>query len=38
MKRSGPSERCALKDLQKIERGIKRCLDFITGDDGDQGS
>ena len=23
------------KELQKIERGIRRCLDFITGGDGD---
>ena len=27
-----------LKDLQQVERGIKRCLDFITGGDGDPGS
>jgi hypothetical protein len=27
-----------LKELQDVERGIKRCLDFITGGDGDPGS
>jgi site-specific DNA recombinase len=27
-----------LKDLQQVERGIDRCLDFITGGDGDLGS
>jgi len=27
-----------LKDLQQVERGIDRCLDFITGGDGDPGS
>jgi hypothetical protein len=27
-----------MKDLQQVERGIKRCLDFITGGDGDPGS
>ena len=27
-----------LKDLQQVERGIKRCLEFITGGDGDPGS
>ena len=27
-----------LKDLQQVERGIKRCLDFITEGDGDPGS
>jgi hypothetical protein len=27
-----------LKDLQQVERGIKRCLDFIIGGDGDPGS
>jgi site-specific DNA recombinase len=26
------------KELQQVERGIKRCLDFITGGDGDPGS
>jgi hypothetical protein len=32
------SARHLLKDLQQVERGIKRCLDFITGGDGDPGS
>jgi len=32
------SARHLLKDLQEVERGIKRCLDFITGGDGDPGS
>ena len=27
-----------LKELQDVGRGIKRCLDFITGGDGDPGS
>src|SRR5262249_6892193 len=27
-----------LKDLQQVERGIQRCLDFIAGGDGDPGS
>jgi site-specific DNA recombinase len=27
-----------LKELQQVERGIKRCLAFITGGDGDPGS
>jgi hypothetical protein len=27
-----------LKELQDVERGIKRCFDFITGGDGDPGS
>ena len=27
-----------MKDLQQVERSIKRCLDFITGGDGDPGS
>jgi site-specific DNA recombinase len=27
-----------VKDLQQVERGIKRCLDFITGGDGDPSS
>jgi site-specific DNA recombinase len=26
------------KELQDVERGIRRCLDFITGGDGDPGS
>ena len=33
----GQSQRL-LKDLQQVERGIKRCLEFITGGDGDPGS
>jgi site-specific DNA recombinase len=33
----GASQRL-LKELQQVERGIKRCLDFITGGDGDPGS
>ena len=32
------SSRQLLKDLQEVERGIARCLDFITGGDGDPGS
>ena len=32
------ASRRLLKDLQQVERGIKRCLDFITGGDGDPGS
>ncbi|MGH6804767.1 MAG: recombinase family protein, partial [Methyloceanibacter sp.] len=35
--RHGAGRRLA-KDLQQVERGIKRCLDFITGGDGDPGS
>jgi site-specific DNA recombinase len=35
--RHGASRRL-VKDLQQVERGIKRCLDFITGGDGDPGS
>jgi len=27
-----------LKDLQQVERGIQRCLDFIAGGDGDPSS
>src|SRR5262249_28593296 len=30
--------RSLLKELQQVERGIKRCLAFITGGDGDPGS
>ena len=30
--------RGAMKELQHVERGIKRCLDFIIGGDGDPGS
>ena len=32
------ARRRVLKDLQQVERGIKRCLDFVTGGDGDPGS
>ena len=32
------ANRRLIKDLQQVERGIKRCLDFITGGDGDPGS
>jgi site-specific DNA recombinase len=32
------AERRLVKELQQVERGIKRCLDFITGGDGDPGS
>jgi site-specific DNA recombinase len=32
------SSRQLLKDLQEVKRGIARCLDFITGGDGDPGS
>ena len=32
------ASRNLLKELQQVERGIKRCLDFITGGDGDPGS
>jgi hypothetical protein len=32
------ANRRLLKELQQVERGIKRCLDFITGGDGDPGS
>jgi site-specific DNA recombinase len=32
------ASRRLLKELQQVERGIKRCLDFITGGDGDPGS
>ena len=35
--RDGANRRL-LKELQQVERGIKRCLDFITGGDGDPGS
>ena len=37
-KESGVAGRHLEKELQKVERGIKRCLDFITGGDGDPGS
>ena len=29
--------RCSAKELDQVERGIKRCLDFIAGGDGDPG-
>src|SRR5262245_58917942 len=29
------ANRRLLRELQQVERGIKRCLDFITGGDGD---
>ena len=32
------ASRRLLKELQQVERGIKRCLDFIIGGDGDPGS
>ena len=32
------AKRRRLKELQDVERGIRRCLDFITGGDGDPGS
>jgi site-specific DNA recombinase len=32
------AKRRLLKELQDVERGIRRCLDFITGGDGDPGS
>src|SRR5262249_37358446 len=32
------ASRRLLKELQQVERGIKRCLDFITGGDGDPSS
>ena len=32
------AKRRLLRQLQDVERGIKRCLDFITGGDGDPGS
>jgi site-specific DNA recombinase len=34
----GVASRHLAKELQQVERGIKRCLDFITGGDGDPGS
>jgi site-specific DNA recombinase len=37
-KDSGAAGRHLVKELQEVERGIKRCLDFITGGDGDPGS
>jgi hypothetical protein len=32
------ARRRLLKELKDVERGIRRCLDFITGGDGDPGS
>jgi site-specific DNA recombinase len=32
------ANRQLLKELQRVERGIKRCLEFITGGDSDPGS
>ena len=32
------ADKSLVKDLQQVERGIRRCLDFITGGDGDPGS
>jgi site-specific DNA recombinase len=32
------AKRRLLKEQQDVERGIRRCLDFITGGDGDPGS
>jgi hypothetical protein len=37
-KQSGVADRHLAKELQQVERGIKRCLDFITQADGDPGS
>ena len=37
-KETGVAGRHLSKELQQVERGIKRCLDFITGGDGDPGS
>jgi len=34
----GVASRHLAKELQQVERGIKRCLDFITGGHGDPGS
>ena len=32
------ANRRLLNERQQVERGLKRCLDFITGGDGDPGS
>jgi site-specific DNA recombinase len=32
------ARRRLVRELQDVDRGIKRCLDFITGGDGDPGS
>jgi site-specific DNA recombinase len=37
-KQSHGASRRLIKDLQQVECGIKRCLDFITGGDGEPGS
>ncbi len=37
-KESQGANRRLLNELQQVERGLKRCLDFITGGDGDPGS
>jgi site-specific DNA recombinase len=37
-KQSHGASRRLIKDLQQVERGIKRCLGFIIGGDGDPGS
>ena len=37
-KEGNASKRRLVKELQDVDRGIKRCLDFITGGDGDPGS
>ena len=37
-KETGVAGRHLAKEMQQVERGIKRCLDFITGGDGDPGS
>jgi site-specific DNA recombinase len=37
-KQSHGVSRRLIKDLQQVERGIKRCLDFIIGGDGAPGS
>ncbi len=37
-KECGKASRHLAKELQRVERGIERCLDFISGGDGDPGS
>ncbi len=37
-KEGNGARRRLLRELQDVERGIKRCLNFITGGDGDPGS
>jgi len=34
----GKADRGLTRELQQVERGIKRCLEFIIGGDGDPGS